>query len=111
MSDISTAVSKALGTNNTVAGLCTRQECAGIAEWQVGAQVWAQGAVQLPYNCVEIKFPLFICDECKRVTTIDEIVDARGWRQIRRAVRSQGRATPDRNSLKIVFSPLLMGSA
>jgi len=110
MNQVRTGVKQVLGFGLEGA-LCNRADCHGIAAWRIGAAVWASGTEHLADNCVRLQFPLFVCDRCKEKTTIDDIVNAAGWRQIRRHVMSQGKAAPDRSTLKIEFLPVLMGRA
>lgn len=85
-----------------------RAGCDGVATSRVGAWVWALNAPHLPNNCVRIKFNLWVCDGCRGTTVIEEVVDDPGWIRICKSVRKQGKATPDRRSLKIMFDPLLL---
>ncbi len=87
--------------------LCSRGDCVGHARWRVHARVWARGVEHRVDNYVELTFPLVVCDQCKSTTTVPDIVDNHGWRQIVHAVKMRHKAKPDRSSLWLYFQPVL----
>ena len=107
------AVSVALGLPgfHVTEALCSRDTCFGIAEWRVGARVWARKTAHRQNNYVSFRFPLNVCDSCKAKVVLADIIDNRGWGKIARSLRAHGFANPDRASLQMEFEPLLMGAA
>jgi len=90
--------------------LCSRGSCINIAEFRIGATVWARGAEHLSTNGLDLKFPLAVCRSCKEKTEVANLVDNKGWRQIVQAVRARGAADPDRTSITLTFERLFEGA-
>ena len=87
--------------------LCSRPGCVGTARWRVHARVWPRGAEHRSDNYVAVRFPLVVCDGCKETTTVADIVDNNGWRQIVQVVKLRHKAKPDRSSLWLYFQPVI----
>ena len=118
MNEIDIAVALAMGTEKRFAGfdinaaICRREGCGAIAEWTVGAMVWAKGEKHRSFdNCVNLRFPVSVCNPCREKTKISDLVNNQGWRKIVQAVQGQGRAAPERSSLTLVFEPIPRGRA
>ncbi len=110
MTQLRASVKNILGFTEAGA-LCMRPRCKGIAAWRIGAVMWEPGTGHYPDNCARVRFNLYVCDHCKELTTLADIVDDRCWKQICRTMRADGHARPDRASLALEFIPLMMARA
>jgi len=118
MNEVDIAVARALGTNKGFAGfdinaaICRRDGCGAIAEWMVGAMVWAKGEKHRSFdNCVNLRFPLSVCNPCREKTKISDLVNNQGWRKIVQAVKGHNKIAPDRTSFTLVFEAVPRGRA
>lgn len=85
-----------MGTNCKVTG-CTRT-----ATW---FPILAVTPDQVHYAKAEMR-ELGVCDECKAETTLDGLVDDKGWKQIAGAFLSVGKSEPRREWTKLEWGKL-----
>ena len=109
---VGAAVGAAIAADQPQSGLrrCDRENCGGVAWWSIDVQVWAKNCRDhRDDNCALMKFGLVVCDDCRKQTQPSDVIGDEGWQQIVTLMQAQRHATPDRDSLKIVFSPLPVG--
>ncbi len=82
---------------------CNRIDCTNTAIWMIGFKVWAEGGLGSPAEAVT---GIRVCDTCRPIVRLDELLPDATWHQIRAGFGEIGYAPPDRASAQLTFSPL-----
>ena len=80
---------------------CMRLHCDKNAKYRVGFRAWADEKKSGDY--LEAMLGIVVCRDHKVKLTVDDVICDTGWAQIVAAVEQQGKATPVRSTVELVF--------
>lgn len=92
--------------------MCDRNQCNNQPEYYVGFMLWSKcvpHALRNPANAASSILAIKVCFTCKGGLKAGDVVDDRTWTQILQTFTDAGKATPDRDSIRLKFRPLNMG--